>query len=221
MAIAIGNKTNDLTNPLSSTTITYSHTHNTGDNGLLLVCIGHSNDGGFDITDVTYNGVAMTKSYMASVAAPLNMDLEVWVLASPATGANNVVITFDVAPYNPVSSEAISFTGAATTLGNNTFEDIAIPPVAGSITISDNSIVTVLATAGTAGTDITIAGSSRTIDWNNLANNYVFGALSETGFTAGSKSLSVNALAQLGYIAVEVKEAAAAGSRNTQAILLF
>ena len=204
MALTVGNKTNNLTNPGAGTTVTFAHTHNAGADGLLTVCIGHSN-AAFQVSSVTYNGVNLTQKY-THVTTSTGMDLEVWELASPATGSNNVVVTLNTGPFNPISTEAISWTGAKTTIGNETFVDTAGPPATGNITVSANSQVVAMGAAGTAGTNVTIDGSSRTIDWNNNANNYIFGGTSASGLTSGSKSLSLNSSAQVAIFAFEIQE---------------
>ncbi|KKK75169.1 hypothetical protein LCGC14_2876440, partial [marine sediment metagenome] len=73
-----------------NTTLTYSHTVGTIDNTYLLV--GVSATGGTDPSGVTYNGVAMTKITSGSSNSTVNVSI--WGLAAPTTGANNVVVTF-------------------------------------------------------------------------------------------------------------------------------
>jgi len=221
MALAIGTKTNNLTNAGAGLTVTFAHTQNTGADGYLFVVTGITS-GADGITGVTYNGVSMTL-VDTRLTTSTSISIKTWRLAAPATGANNVVVTFSSGPYNPLSTEAISFTGSAGE-GNFGFADTAATPNANaSVTVSANSVIVGVGVAGTAGTNVTLDGSSRTIDWNNNANNYIFGGVSALGLTAGSKTSSLNALANAAVVLIEVKESGGGGgggSRNTQVVWL-
>lgn len=219
MALAVGNKTNGFINVFGATTYDLAHTQNAGANGYLLVLTGISASSA--PTGVSYNGVAMTllDSRLSSSTA---MRMMAWGLAAPATGANNVTVTWSTGPYNPINIEAISFTGSGG-FGNAGFSDTSGPPnTTATCVVSNNSVVVGNAAAGTAGTDVTIGGSSRTIDFNNNCNNYIFGGVSATGLSAGTITSSFNASAQPAVQLIEIKEAGGGGggSRNTQAILL-
>jgi hypothetical protein len=215
MALAIGNKTNGTANPGASTTYTLAHTQDTGASGYLIVLTGISSSA--TPTGVTYNGVSMTLLDSRATTST-GMQIQAWGLANPSTGANNVVVSWSSGPFNPVNVEAISFTGSSG-FGNAGFSDTAGPPnTTATVTVSSNSVIVGQAAAGTAGTNVTIDGSSRTIDFNNNCNNFIFGGVSATGLSAGLKTSSFNASAQVAVQLIEIKEQA--GSRNTQAILL-
>lgn len=218
MALTVGNKTNDLNNPGAATTRTFSHTHNAGSDGYLFIVTGHSS-AAFSITGITYNSVSMT-NIDSRTTTSTGMVIKTWRLASPATGANNVVITFSTGPFNPISTECISFTGSSGE-GNIGFTDTGGPPNTTSIGVSQNSVIIGVGIAGTAGTDVTIDGSSRTIDWNNNANNFVFGGTSAS-LSSGSRTTSVNSSATVAAYAIEVKEvsSSSATSKNTQIVWL-
>jgi hypothetical protein len=219
MALVTGNLTNSITNPGAATSITFSHTHSAGSNGYLYVVTGHSS-GGFTITGVSYNGVALT-NIDSRTTTSTTMSLRSWELANPSTGANNVIITMNAGPFNPISVEAISFLGA-NGFGNATFVDTAGPPVTGTLTVSQNSMILAYAAAGTAGTNLSFTGVTDTIDWNNNANNFIFGGVSNN-LNAGSVTFSANASAQPALVGVEIKEFSAAPpatSKNTQIVLL-
>lgn len=142
-------------------------------------------------------------------------------MASPSTGANNVVVSWSSGPFNPVNIEAISFTGSGG-FGNSGFSDTSGPPnTTATCTVSANSVIVGQAAAGTVGTNVTIDSSSRTIDFNNNCNNFIFGGVSALGLTAGSKTSSFNASAQVAVQLIEIKEQTGGGgatSRNTQAV---
>ena len=219
MALTIGNKTNNTGNPGAATSRTFSHTQDVGSNGYLLVLTAISSSA--VPTGVTYNGVAMT-ALDTRVSTSTSMQLKAWGLANPSTGANNVTVSWSSGPFNPVNIEAISFVGCAG-FGNSGFSDTAGPPnTTATCIVSANSVIVGQAAAGTTGLNVTIDGSSRTIDWNNNCNNYIFGGVSATGLTAGTKTSSFNSSAQVAVQLIEIKEFTGGGatSRNTQVVWL-
>jgi hypothetical protein len=212
MALTIGNKTNDLwSTPAGGTSRSFSHTQNTGGNGYLIV-ITATDSSTTGILTVTYGGQSMTNVDTRTTTVT-NTKLQTWRLANPPTGVNNVVLTCDPM-FNRVGTEAISFTDCGGT-GLFSFADVAGPPQSTNITISTNSVIIGIGTAGTAGTAVTIDGSSRTIDWNILLNNYFFGGLSANGLSAGSKTVQTNSSASCSAYAIEITESIFGGPTNT------
>lgn len=87
--------------------ITFSHTC-TGSDRILYVCCGQ-NANTETVTSITYGGVAMTKIIEGTTSAYA----VIYGLVAPATGANDVVITWSDAPGSGKQAHfAISFTGA-------------------------------------------------------------------------------------------------------------
>ncbi len=74
----------------SNTVLTFSHTVGAGSNQCLVV--GVSNTGGAEPTGVTYSGEAMTK--VGDVSVGSTGTSSIWRKTGPATGANDVVVTF-------------------------------------------------------------------------------------------------------------------------------
>jgi hypothetical protein len=92
------------------TSKTFAHTC-TGANLVLLVCV--ATESGDTVTGVTYNGVAMTQ-LVKKERSPGDGQWVYWYrLVAPATGANNVVVSFSGAT-NTVGG-AVSYTGAKQT----------------------------------------------------------------------------------------------------------
>lgn len=104
-------------NVIGATSLTYSFTNTAG---TYLVVVGELNGttGVSSPTEtVTYNGVSATKYAASEIGWATHGGIEAckgacFTLQSPATGANNVVVTASVS-YNIISG-AISVTGAAT-----------------------------------------------------------------------------------------------------------
>lgn len=101
MAIALDATSNAADS--SGTTLTFSHTCTGSD--LVLVVFATTQSG--TAATVTYNGVAMTRRAYESATNPR---IGAYVLADPATGAHDIVVTTD----NDIATAAsgISFTGA-------------------------------------------------------------------------------------------------------------
>lgn len=90
------------------TTMTWSHTNN-GD--LLLVGLSYRTNE--PTVTVTYNGVSMTE--VTSTIRQGVHNLRFFYLANPATGANNIVVTFSTFINYAAAAGAISLSGTDTT----------------------------------------------------------------------------------------------------------
>lgn len=75
-------------------TFTYDAGVSGTDHALLVAVVYETNTGPNDVTDVTYDGVALThKLTVVTGGTGFTENIEFWVLASPSTGSNNLVIT--------------------------------------------------------------------------------------------------------------------------------
>jgi hypothetical protein len=194
MAIATGNKSNDLRTLSGTSSFSFAHTQDTGADRHLLVVIAYPSAN--TLTGVTYNSVAMTL-VDSQTTSTTSDDWSIWELSNPTTGTNNVTLTF--------SAGVFGVTG---------FTDTGGPPRSTSLTIAANSVIVCAGIAGAAGTAVTIAGSSRTIDWNNNIFNYHWGGVSATGLSAGATTCEVNSSASCAVFAVELQEAGGATPRR-------
>ena len=204
MALTIGNTTNSITTPVIST-VTFSHNNGGVHNNylFLLVCTDLS----ATYSGVTYNGVSMTQIDTRTTTSTVER-WAIYRLASPATGANNIVVTFGAAPFNPVSVFVVSMSECSGE-GNIVFDDTAVSPNSTSITVSANSIILGAAVGGSnTGKAITLDGSSRTLEFTNSIYNYTYAAFSAAGLTAGSKTVSVSNNATVAGYYLEIKQAA-------------
>lgn len=100
----------------NSTTLTYSFTNTAGT--LLLVWAVYTSSGTVGtVSGVTYNSIGLTeitgsKAHWDTSASSKSY-ASWWYLVTPATGANNIVVTIDQAPSTTINilAGAISFTG--------------------------------------------------------------------------------------------------------------
>jgi hypothetical protein len=217
MALTVGNQTYDLSTPAAASR-TFSHNQNSGSGGYLFIIVAMADV--VTYTGVTYNGVAMTLLDIQRTATSYGR-WAIYRLANPATGANNVVVSFSGAQYNPVSTWALSVTECAGE-GNIVFDNTSASPNSTAITVSTNSIIAAACLKGNNATPtITLDGSSRTVLFNQNINNYHAGALSATGLTSGSKSVSLSSVTDVAGFYLEIKEQAAAAANTSSPFIMF
>lgn len=97
-------------NGASVSSLTWSHTC-TGSDLVLVVTVGVF--GGQTVTGVTYNGVALTQ-VGTDIQGSYNLS-DIWKLTSPATGANNIVVSLS-GTADAIRAGGISFAGASGTV---------------------------------------------------------------------------------------------------------
>jgi hypothetical protein len=155
------------------TTFTYSFTNTAG---TLLVCSVSVADGGapdITVSGVTYSGAALTKFNEQRTVAANSAYNYLWFLLSPASGANNIVITTSGTPVGAghIISGCISFTGnhLTTPLINSTTKTATGTPTTDSLdvtnTISGNIVLCSNATGET------INSHTQTESWLKNVNN--------------------------------------------------
>ncbi len=177
MAIAFDAKT-DATVGSSVTSLTFAHTCTGSNRALLVAWSGNI----ADVSGVTYAGVAMTQIQTGTNVA--DGDQLLYGLLNPASGSNNVVISFNTT--TTVVAEAASYTG-----------------VKQSANFSNKTVANVTAGTSITGT-LTVAVNN---SWlaafvrNNTSNN-VAGANTTIRTTANSRSM------------IDTNSAQATGSRS-------
>ena len=189
MAIVIGNKTQSNQNPNGSNQ-TLAHNQNTGSNRGLLVVITMASSVNF--SSCNYGGVAMSL-IQNSLFSSEGQRQAAYYLADPATGSNNIVVTFSGSQFNTTSIFAVSFTGAdgVDVFGSNAG---ATTPNSQSLTILANSIIYASGLSSNAqNTQYSIGGSSRPFEFSHNTNVQCRGALSATGLSAGATNVTTYA----------------------------
>lgn len=124
MAVTLDATSSVFTSAGSSTTL--SHTTSGANRGLLVFVGIETALGAPTVSSVTYAGVSMTLVRSDAVASG-SVRSEIWKLAAPASGANNIVVTLSAAAdhavagqsYNNVHADVVSnHNGVALTTGN-------------------------------------------------------------------------------------------------------
>lgn len=151
----------------TGSSLTFAHTCS-GLNRLLVVWVSYF-DSADAPTGATYNGVAMT-AIPSSTAANGNYKIAGFYLIAPATGTNNIVVSFSGA-MSDMGAGAVSFTDAhqttplgtaVTATGTNTTPSVTVTTSAGEIVVDGLVIV--------HGGTLTVDGS-QTQRWNSIASN--------------------------------------------------
>jgi len=201
MAVAYDNSTASSWASSSRSSHTFAHTV-TGSDPVLLVGLGTFNStGGSKTSGVTYGGVAMT--FVATLEIQGNTFIDLYKLVNPATGSNNVVLTFSSAQsFGWIN--ATSYTGAGDPNVSVTKKSTGSSPTTVTLTtLTDNSWLAMYAfdnssnnAAGAGTTERTDSGRGAAMDSNSAKS------------PAGSYSLafSHNSPASAGAIMVAIPE---------------
>lgn len=205
------------------TSITWAHTCS-GANRALVVCVKvrHSNAVQGVPTGVTYNGVAMTlEASVANASAIADFGsgpvVSQWSLIAPATGANNVVVTFSNAISVSATGVAISFTDADQTdcvdATNSATGSVAATSVSVTPTAANAIVVDALYHLDSGPLSVGAGQTSRSNRTVNGGGDTV-GVSTEAVATPASTAMTWTAAidAYWSATAVSVKAAAAAGT---------
>lgn len=101
-------------NSAAHTSLTWSHTCTGSELVLYVLTSVESDTGGHTaqtVSGITYNTVALTKITSKYVTGDTDNGCEIWRLIAPATGANNIVVTY-TGEVDGSFGAGVSFTGA-------------------------------------------------------------------------------------------------------------
>ena len=214
MAIATGNISNGtVTASHPYTSVTVSHTQDTGADRLLVVHIMMQNVS--DFNGVTYGGDAMTleTSYEWD-----SQDFGIFTLTNPSQGANDLVINFASLQANPVAYWIQSFLGTSGVGNLNTFTDYSTPsPRTEVISVSNNSFIMCSGYSTQPGivSQFTIGGQSEDRLFQEQTSRYYYGAINSNPLTAGSKDCTIDMGATWKNTTVNLVEIQESGSTPT------
>jgi hypothetical protein len=99
----------------NASTLQWSHTVGSGSNLLLVVGICcHNTSSTPTVSGVTYAGTAMTKAQAYTrTSGAVRLESSVWILASPSTGANDIIAS--ITNYGYSGGVSASYTGCSQT----------------------------------------------------------------------------------------------------------
>jgi len=180
--------------------VTWSHTCS-GTNRYLAV--GASTDWADNIISVTYNGVACTKLTDASLGSgPIRA--EYWYLINPASGAHDVVITFNSSTSGRCG--AVSFTGAHQTTFHGTPNTATGTSSTASVVVTSSAtdqIVLDVAAIRSVGDGITVGGG-QTSRIDQETNPMDLGMSTEPGAASVTMSWTVDGGASRAWATIGV-----------------
>lgn len=173
-----------------SSPLTWSHTC-TGSNRALLVAVSIGAAAG-TITGATYNSVAMSKLITTDFNGSLGV-LEMWGLVNPASGANNISVTWTGSQF--MGASAVSYTGVAQygLPDASAYTDIA-GVSSSSISTSVTTVAdrTWLVAATYANTTNPTAGTNQTARGTTATRGVLLGDTNAVQTPAGSFSIASN-----------------------------
>jgi len=196
-----GNTTNSSATPGAGFK-NYTHTQNTGDDGLIVVQLSMTNNRSF--TGATYGGEAMTQLYQINRGG-LGQRMAFYYLENPPTGSNTLRVNFSASVLNGVSVHIRSFTdsggvGASQRTGGQP------SPHSGDITVEEDSLImTTSCCVNVILTQQIPTGTNRTFTTHNVNRQVATGAISaNAGHSAGT--INVRATSASGNLTLDRTE---------------
>lgn len=202
--ISYATSTDGGNNGGSGNSRTWSHTVSSGTDRYLLVgFVGDVSSGADDVSSVTYNGVSMTLiAKQLQGATNGNRWTYVYGLANPATGANNVVVTFSSSHW--ILAGSIEYTGVK---GIDTYNSQTsfVNSLTSTITTGVNNCWTVIYSSSAGANQITGTGSTlrkqaADLWWTWFDNN---ASISPAG--SNSMTTSLSAGSGITHIMISIK----------------
>ena len=196
-----GNTTNSSATPGGSFK-NYTHTQNTGSDGLIIVQLSMTNNRSF--TGATYGGQSMTQLYQINRGG-LGQRMAFYYLENPPTGSNTLRVNFNNSVWNGVSVHIRSFTdsggvGASNRTGGQP------SPHSGDITVEEDSLImTTSCCVNVILTQQIPTGTNRTFTTHNVNRQVATGAISaNAGHSAGT--INVRATSASGNLTLDRTE---------------
>ncbi len=187
MAVTIDNTTTE--NDLRSETVTVSHL-TSGTNRMMLVTINYLTHTGKPAS-MTYNGVSLTKEREIENVG-LQIGTQLWSLAAPATGTNDLVITNDDSDGTDGIACVYTFNGSAGTIsgtddnsGDTSTQDPTI-----DITSAVGDMVIDVVSVAEGGVGTYTVGSGQTEVWNGKSAGV--GAFGLSSYEAGASTVTMD-----------------------------
>lgn len=187
------------------TSVTFPHT-TSGANRALIVGVSFWDGTAQSISGVTYAGTAMTNIGGATDSA--DDRAQQWKLSNPATGTNNVIVSFSGSVHAVCG--AVSFTGAhqttasltgtqATATGNSGTPSVNVSSASGEIVIDTLGFFVAIATVG----------AGQTQRWNATASLEYGAGSTEAGASTTTMSWTLDDIFPWALVGVGVKPAPA------------
>ena len=209
------------TDRVTGKSVTFSHTTPSGANRLLIVH-GSCTTGTARVTAVTYAGVSMT----LGVESAGDSYQVIYYLVAPATGANDVVMTWNPAPTaNRAIQAAVSYSGVAQTGSTGVTGTDGVAGTNTSIAVTTQTANSwLVSNAHFHGNPSTITTDSPNVERYNIfeidANRpHAGGDQPTTSVGSYTSSYTSNVSESLGHVVMEIKVAGAAATSTPSNLL--
>ena len=181
-----GNTTNSSATP-GANFKNYTHTQNTGDDGLIIVQLSMTNNRSY--SSATYGGQSMTQLYTINRSG-LGQRMAFYYLENPPTGSNTLRVNFNNSVWNGVSVHIRRFTGSGG-VGASTRTGGQSSPHNGTLTVEEDSLIMITSCCvNVILTQQIPTGTNRTFVTHNVNRQVATGAITaDAGHSAGSISL--------------------------------
>ena len=194
-------------------TLTFSHTCS-GSDRILFVSLGQGASN--SASGVTYNSTAMTRVNTQNVSGTTFMNMSIWYLVAPSTGANNIVVTNGGTGFN--WALASSYTGVDQSSpinpsGGNTGVATASSLAVSITTGADNEWIYGIAMSGSSDSAFT-AGTNTSLLAMNVNGWDGHFDTNSAQTPAGSKTVNINR-ASSGLFGMNIVAFAPVGSAPT------
>ena len=201
------------TKSASANSLTVSHTMSASANGLLTVC-AHANTTTTTIT-VTYNGVAMTSAVRRTNGGAS----ELFYLAAPATGANNIVASFSATERVAVGGVSFTAVDQSTPIDNATsaIGTSTAPAVTITSAVDDMTVDCLGNNNGSGGAEAT---NSQTLRWTqfDVAQGDQSGQATAAGAASVTSTWTTQNSASWQVLGMNINAVAAASTIRRRAI---
>ena len=145
-AITIDNTTSNATAGAGASSLTWSHTVNSGSNGILVVQVAvHQSGANETVSSVAYGGQALT--LIGTVQDAKNEEVELWSLVAPNVGTANIVVnvsgatTFAVGATDYLGVDQSAPLGTLTSAsGKSATPTVTVTSAAGELVIDTVSV---------------------------------------------------------------------------------
>jgi hypothetical protein len=185
----------------SATSLTWSHTVNSGTDRALFVELAVQNTGS-PASSVTYGGTALTR--VGRTAG--NQAVEIWRLVNPPVGTANVVVTFPGS--TAAAGGATTFNGVDPTTPTGTYVGATGTGISSSVVVTSAANDVVIDSENWNGYTLGYsAGSGQSVQWSQSESAQLGASTTAAGASSVTMSSSIFGIAQWATAAVSVQAA--------------
>ena len=210
-----GTVTYDNSSSSSTTTSpkTLAHLTGSGTNRFMLVGVSLEPNTSQTVTSVTYNGVAL--NLVGTRANVGKARIELWKLLNPASGNNNVIVTFSGTPTNGAVVGVTTFSDVDQTTPLGTFASASGSNALATVNVTSAVSEIVFDVVAFERNATLTAGAGQTQRWNINSNDFLGAGSTEAGAASVTMSWAYGDSREWAIGAVGVKPVSGGGGTTT------